>query len=359
MGVVVTECNPTGKSITRGQTFVKNPAALGATVALHPGTNDATMGRQETNVWATAVLFVMILAGVLLATGEVWLRLRRQPMLATPSDVLQPITASLEWSDVKNDIRLVALGDSIVHGHNVPTEAAWPTQLEARLRERYPDAPWKVINSGICGETAVQGLARLKRDALRFGPHVLFIAFGLNDCYLARSEFDAWRERETFPSQHFGPLGGSRLYRALRRELRGEEPPPSTQMNAALRPRVGPEAFSAALQRMIRAAQRAGVPHIYLVTMTPVDEGAHAYWPPELQAQQMAVYHQYNHHVRETAAALDVELIDAEAGFAGRGLAEMLAYDGIHLTAAGQEQLAGIIFTALEQDGTLVSLRQP
>ena len=40
-------------------------------------------------------------------------------------------------------------------------------------------------------------------------------------------------------------------------------------------------------------------------------------------------------------------------------LAEMLAYDGIHLTAAGQEQLAGIIFTALEQDGTLVSLRQP
>ena len=30
-----------------------------------------------------------------------------------------------------------------------------------------------------------------------------------------------------------------------------------------------------------------------------------------LQAQQMAVYHQYNHHVRETAVALDVELIDA------------------------------------------------
>jgi len=310
-----------------------------------------------------AALIVGLLAGllavILLAVGEMLLRLRRQPTLASPLDALQPVTTLLSWPDVEDRIRLVALGDSIVHGHNVPVEAAWPAQLEARLRERYPDAPWIVINSGICGETAIQGLARLRRDALCFRPHVLFIAFGLNDCYLGRSAADVWREGETFPTRHYGPLGHSRLYRALRRRLLKEERPQLVRMNIALLPRVGLEPFTAALEQMIRMARRAAVLHIYLVTMTPVDERAHFHWQPELQAQQLAIYRQYDHRIRETAAALDVGLIDVAAGFAGSDLAPLLADDGIHLTAAGQERLAEVVLTTLERDGTLASLRQP
>ena len=307
-------------------------------------------------------LIIGVLAGllslVLLAAGEVLLRLRRQPMLASPPDALQPATASLNWPDIENRVRLVALGDSIVYGHNVPAEAAWPARLEARLRERHPEVPWAVINSGICGETAVQGLARLRRDALRFRPHGLFIAFGLNDCYLGRSVADAWREIETFPAQHYGPLGHSRLYRALRRRLLNKERSPLAQRNTPLQPRVGLERFTAALKRMIRIARRAGVPHIYLVTMTPVDQRAHLYWPPELWAQQLALYHQYERRIRDMAAALNVGLVDVRAGFARNDLAPLLTDDGIHLTAAGQERLAEIVLTTLERDGTLTSLRQ-
>ncbi|MBC8450497.1 MAG: hypothetical protein H8D78_22415 [Chloroflexi bacterium] len=306
-------------------------------------------------MWARAILLV----GVLLATGEVWLRLRRQPLLATPPHALPPLTASLDWSDVAHDIRLVALGDSIVHGHIVPAPAAWPAGLEKRLREQNPDVSWTVINSGICGETAVQGLARLQRDALRFRPHVLFVAFGLNDCYLSRSAVDVWREAETFPTQHYGPLGDSRLYRALRRRLLNAEDPWLTHADSTWQPQARPQAFAAALERLIHAARRAGVKHITLLTMTPVDEQAHAYWPPEVQALQMATYHHYNDLIREMAAALDAGLIDVEAGFADNDLEALLDYDGVHLTAAGQNRLAAIVFAALEGDGTLASLRQP
>lgn len=348
------------------------------------------------DVGAGWLLWASLLAGLLLAAGEVWLRQRRKPILTTPVEALRPVTASLGWPDVEGRIRLVALGDSIVHGHIVPAEAAWPDRLAARLQREYPRIPWMVINSGICGETAVQGLVRLHRDGLRFRPHVLFIAFGLNDCHLARSPVDAWLEAELFPTHHYGPLGWSRLYRALRRRLRKDEGPNLTranisdrefvlrgssdprfapgsddpggaisQLNMALQPRVGPELFTAALRQMIRRARRAGVKHIYLLTMTPVDEQAPfhwfhwSHWLPELRERQLALCQDYDRRIREAAATLNVGLIDVAAGFAPGDVTQSLADDGIHLTAAGQERLADIVFTALERDGTLRSLRIP
>jgi len=109
---------------------------------------------------------------------------------------------------------------------------------------------------------------------------------------------------------------------------------------------------------MIHAARSAGVEHTYLLTMTPVSDAAHSYWPPETQALQMATYHQYNDRIRETAAGLSVGLIDAEAGFTGSDLAQMLDFDGVHLTAAGQQRLAEIVYSALDRDGTLATLRE-
>jgi acyl-CoA thioesterase-1 len=72
---------------------------------------------------------------------------------------------------------VVAFGDSIVEGYNQPE--GWPEMLERDLGARFGDV--QVINAGVSGNTAANGLARLERDVLDRDPDLVLIAFGLND----------------------------------------------------------------------------------------------------------------------------------------------------------------------------------
>jgi acyl-CoA thioesterase-1 len=56
-------------------------------------------------------------------------------------------------------IVLVAYGDSLTAGFRLPADAAFPAQLEAALRARGQDV--RVVNGGVSGDTAADGLARL------------------------------------------------------------------------------------------------------------------------------------------------------------------------------------------------------
>jgi acyl-CoA thioesterase I len=55
-------------------------------------------------------------------------------------------------------LRLVALGDSLTAGLGLPPGNAFPDRLEAALRAKGWDV--KVINAGVSGDTAADGLAR-------------------------------------------------------------------------------------------------------------------------------------------------------------------------------------------------------
>jgi acyl-CoA thioesterase-1 len=57
------------------------------------------------------------------------------------------------------EIVIVALGDSLTAGYQLPQPAAFPAQLEKALRAR--GANVKVINAGVSGDTSADGLARL------------------------------------------------------------------------------------------------------------------------------------------------------------------------------------------------------
>jgi acyl-CoA thioesterase-1 len=72
---------------------------------------------------------------------------------------------------------VVAFGDSIVEGYNQPE--GWPEMLERDLGTRFSSV--QVINEGVSGNTAANGLARLERDVLGHDPDLVLIAFGLND----------------------------------------------------------------------------------------------------------------------------------------------------------------------------------
>jgi acyl-CoA thioesterase-1 len=57
------------------------------------------------------------------------------------------------------EVVILAFGDSLTAGYQIPPDKSFPAQLQAALRER--GYPVRVINSGVSGETAAQGLARL------------------------------------------------------------------------------------------------------------------------------------------------------------------------------------------------------
>jgi acyl-CoA thioesterase I len=75
-------------------------------------------------------------------------------------------------------LRLVALGDSLTAGLGLPPGKAFPDQLRAALRERGWDV--EVLNAGVSGDTAEDGLARydwaVPRDA-----DALIVELGAND----------------------------------------------------------------------------------------------------------------------------------------------------------------------------------
>jgi len=74
---------------------------------------------------------------------------------------------------------ILVLGDSFTAGLGVPREAAFPAQLEARLRAAQGTAV-KVVDKGISGDTTAGGLARIDR-ALAEKPDLVILELGAND----------------------------------------------------------------------------------------------------------------------------------------------------------------------------------
>jgi len=75
-------------------------------------------------------------------------------------------------------LKLIAFGDSLSAGYNLPAAAAFPAVLEAALRkEGYRVA---VVNAGVSGDTASGGLARLAWT-LSDGADGVILELGAND----------------------------------------------------------------------------------------------------------------------------------------------------------------------------------
>ena len=79
-------------------------------------------------------------------------------------------------------LRIVTLGDSITKGvrPGVTAEETFAAELQRQLRAGgHPDA--EVINVGVGGETAGQGLRRLEQDVIAKNPQIVTIMYGHND----------------------------------------------------------------------------------------------------------------------------------------------------------------------------------
>jgi len=75
---------------------------------------------------------------------------------------------------------IAAYGDSLVEGWGLAPSDALPAQLEAELIRSGVNA--RVLNFGVSGETAPEGLLRLPA-LLAAKPQAVILEFGANDCY--------------------------------------------------------------------------------------------------------------------------------------------------------------------------------
>jgi acyl-CoA thioesterase I len=87
-------------------------------------------------------------------------------------------------------VSIVTLGDSITAGYSV--RRGFPSFWKQMLAEKYQDAVVEMINSGISGDTSMDGISRLDWAVLSYEPDLVTINFGINDCVLGlgQEEFE-------------------------------------------------------------------------------------------------------------------------------------------------------------------------
>jgi acyl-CoA thioesterase I len=78
----------------------------------------------------------------------------------------------------KDEIVILAFGDSLTAGYQIPPDKSFPAQLQAALREKGYRV--RVLNSGVSGDTAAEGLARLDWS-LEEKVDGAIVEFGAND----------------------------------------------------------------------------------------------------------------------------------------------------------------------------------
>lgn len=101
---------------------------------------------------------------------------------ASAPNQLIKFTRSLQEKD---SVLIVAFGDSVTQGwtclHTRDPQGVYHNQLKQLLENRYSDVTVNMINSGVGGNQASDGLVRIDKDVIRFSPDLVLIEFGLND----------------------------------------------------------------------------------------------------------------------------------------------------------------------------------
>jgi lysophospholipase L1-like esterase len=312
----------------------------------------------------------------LLLVAEILLRAYhgRRRNAALPAQ-LRAETRTITWKDVQGKYRIICLGDSITYGESLPSGKDYPSVLASLLRQRHPALDTVVINSGIGGNTSVQGVARLKRDALWYRPHVVIASFGLNDGNIGHWPLDPIRERRLrgdlknwerldalLRHSHIYLTVRGRTRRLLRRlgwingpiEVRTDGPP---------KPRVSHDGFALALEQLVQRLQAAGCKAVFLATMTPVGDAFHEELGPVVQQRQFETYQAYNRLICSATDSNGAHLLDLHSMLAPYSRDELqqpspteahrslVMDDGVHLTAEGERVVAQTVLQALEDAG--------
>lgn len=120
--------------------------------------------------------------------------------------VIEKIVAQCRNPGGNRPVCIAFLGDSVTQGSfelvrksngkiggETDSKAVYHNQLREMIEFVFPGAPLHIINAGIGGETAAQGLGRLDRDVLLYKPDLCVVCFGLNDLGSGHSGLEKFR----------------------------------------------------------------------------------------------------------------------------------------------------------------------
>lgn len=123
---------------------------------------------------------ILIIVGLLFLglVAFLWLR---------PDDNERKIS-QIPTRDTEGEIRIIAFGDSLTAGYNLPAQEAYPAKLEAALKAENKSV--EVINAGVSGETTRGSLERAEFIRQQ-NPDIVLLGIGGNDALRQLSIADA------------------------------------------------------------------------------------------------------------------------------------------------------------------------
>jgi lysophospholipase L1-like esterase len=223
----------------------------------------------------------------------------------------------------------------------------YPSKTLALLAGEHPSLAHGV-KVGVGGWTVVQGSWQLTRDVLPMRPRVVTIYYGWNDHWIAMGPPDAEIHRSavlTWLSDH---VRLAQLASKLRAGLSGSD---ATRPN-----RVDLQTYEATLVRMVRELHAAGAQAVLITAGENHVAGAE---PEYLKVRHLRrledlipVHRAYVEATRRAASESGAILCDAAAHFDAASPADRARFfrrDGIHLTDAGDRELATMLAKAIEQ----------
>ena len=271
------------------------------------------------------------------------------------------------------ELRIACIGASTTYGGGLSDyREAYPAQLEAELHRR-GHAAVRVVNAGVSGYTSWESLANYLFRVSDLEPDVVVVYHGVNDIIARtvrppeayRADNSAYRSPS---SQVYWPApyeysdllrtisiaaGWSEPHRNLDRMFGGHGaafvPYRSLDDDAlsALLAANPPVYFERNLTRLGRAARDDGVATLFLTfahcTGFPDD-------PSSSGAAFQRAYAEMNERVRAAAAASAARCYDLAADYPDDA---RLFIDAVHMTAAGNARMAGLVADELERSGWL------
>ena len=214
-------------------------------------------------------------------------------------------------------VLIVALGDSITMGctslATLEPEAVYHARLKRMLEDRHPNVVFSVINAGVGGQRAGDGLARLNRQVIAPQPDLVLVAFGANDAHDGEPGLTTYRDA---------------LASIIERTRR------DTEANAVLM--TPPFQCS-------KASPRVATVHKELIEKM-------------MHVQCRGLLARYAEVVRELGAEHDVPVADVYARWqqladAGVNTTELLANGLNHPTGAAHRYAAEVLMAVIESEG--------